>query len=457
MGAALGCLASEAACCFTSATCRCIGKAVSSSTVTRSSYALLFLCNTVIAWVLLSDFFSQELKNITHGYLELKCPEGECYGVLAVQRMCFAMTVFHLVLSGLLVGVQNSKETRAGIQNGWWAPKVFSWIALAVTSFFIPNQFFMFWGHYVALIGAMIFILLQILFLIDFTHTFSESLLVRYEESQSKGWLTVLVSSALSLIIMAIVMMGLMYAYFGGSECGLNRFFITFNLILTFACIMFSLAPQVQQANSQSGLMQPSIIVAYMTYLVLSAVANEPESSCNPMYAHKGTQTLAVVVGTIFTFIAITYSTSSAAVKAKNLMAQDSEEQAPLVSDQPRRRAALLSAVAEGALPSSAINEFDADQERLGQENDEVDGVAYNYSYFHLIFAMAAMYVAMLLTNWNVVTEVASDESSQGVLAEIGKSWAAVWVKVISSWLVVLLYSWTLWAPVWFPDRDWST
>lgn len=32
---------------------------------------------------------------------------------------------------------------------------------------------------------------------------------------------------------------------------------------------------------------------------------------------------------------------------------------------------------------------------------------------------------------------------------------AAVWVKVVTSWVALLLYGWTLLAPVLLPDREW--
>ncbi len=44
----------------------------------------------------------------------------------------------------------------------WWGPKVLMVVGLAVAAFFIPNSFFLgFWG-YVALIGAFVFIIIQV-------------------------------------------------------------------------------------------------------------------------------------------------------------------------------------------------------------------------------------------------------------------------------------------------------
>ena len=59
------------------------------------------------------------------------------------------------------------------------------------------------------------------------------------------------------------------------------------------------------------------------------------------------------------------------------------------------------------------------------------------------------MYLAMLLTNWDTVSKVDSDY-------RVGKSMTAVWVKVVSSWCVLILYLWTLIAPLVVPDRSWE-
>ena len=35
-----------------------------------------------------------------------------------VHRICFALSLFHLILSSTLIGVQDTRDKRAAIQNG---------------------------------------------------------------------------------------------------------------------------------------------------------------------------------------------------------------------------------------------------------------------------------------------------------------------------------------------------
>lgn len=78
---------------------------------------------------------------------------------------------------------------------------------------------------------------------------------------------------------------------------------------------------------------------------------------------------------------------------------------------------------------------------------DEFELVTYNYSFFHLIFALASMYIAMLMTGWGTGAE-------EKDLIDVG--WTSVWVKIIAQWATVALYAWTMTAPLLFPDRDFS-
>jgi hypothetical protein len=81
------------------------------------------------------------------------------------------------------------------------------------------------------------------------------------------------------------------------------------------------------------------------------------------------------------------------------------------------------------------------------------------------------MYVAMLLTDWSVITlpECTCSDSRSSIhrnvvsteqggaeseeIVYIGRSETAMWMRVVSSWVCMLLYMWSLLAPVFMPDR----
>ena len=72
--------------------------------------------------------------------------------------------------------------------------------------------------------------------------------------------------------------------------------------------------------------------------------------------------------------------------------------------------------------------------------------VTYVYSFFHLIFALASMYSAMLLTGW---TNARTDGQE---LIDVG--WSSVWVRIATQWVTAGLFIWSLIAPIIFPDRE---
>jgi len=419
-------------------------------------------------------FMIQLIEKWSYDYIKMDCEEGKCYGVLAVHRLCFALALFHMILSLSLFGVRDTRDKRAAIQNGWWGPKVLLWLVFVIISFFIPNGFFIFWGNYVSLIGATIFVLLGLVLLVDFAHSWSETCLENWENSNNSNlWQWILIGSTASMYVATFAMTGVLYGYFASSGCSLNRFFISFNLALTIIITILSILPVVQEHNPRSGLAQSGMVAVYCTYLVMSAVGNHIHETCNPFRsgAASGTRTSALVLGAALTFIAIAYSTTRAATQSRALVGKkrhgeiqlsDSRE-APeigIVSSQPGRTEtpryqALLAAVEAGAIPASALNEDeDEDEDEISDSrDDERSGTRYNYSWFHIIFVLGAMYVAMLLTDWNVIRAGSSSPSAEGEDFYIGRSETAMWMRIVSSWVCMLLYIWSLLAPVYMPDR----
>lgn len=342
--------------------------------------------------------------------------------------------MFHIILGLLVYGVEDSRHSRAGIQNKGWGLKLLLWLALVVVSFFIPNQFFIVWGNYIALIGGAIFVVFQLILLIDFAHSWSEECLRKIEIEQKDHWKYFLVGSTLFLYLASLVLIILAYVFFSSAGCSLNQFIITTNLVLNILATVLSVHPRIQDANPRSGLAQSSFMIIYSTYLISSALTNEPitpdNSQCNPLSQAAGTRTTTIVMGALFTFFAIVYSTSSAAVQGHSLMTSDStgEGSVPLLGS-------------EAQQSSDDSDDTPADDEKFG--------VHYSYSFYHLVFCLASMYVAMLLTNWNTF------QTQDSTIIVIGRSLASLWVKVASSWVCLLLYVWTLVAPVLIPDREW--
>ena len=102
------------------------------------------------------------------------------------------------------------------------------------------------------------------------------------------------------------------------------------------------------------------------------------------------------------------------------------------------------------SLPASALDESDDEDEATGprdpaDKDDERGSVQYQYSTFHLVFFLATCYTACLLTSWNTMKQRESDDETFII---IGRSMTVVWVKIVSSWVVYLLYAWSLLLPV---------
>ncbi|RHZ27507.1 hypothetical protein DYB37_006970, partial [Aphanomyces astaci] len=64
---------------------------------------------------------------------------------------------------------------------------------------------------------------------------------------------------------------------------------------------------------------------------------------------------------------------------------------------------------------------------------------------FHLIMVVGAMYMAMVLTQW---------DTASGYDLSLHADGAAMWVHITSQWVSIAVYMWTLVAPYLVPDRE---
>ncbi|KAL7915602.1 serine incorporator domain-containing protein [Trichoderma velutinum] len=427
---------------------------------TRIAYALLLLVNSILAWIMLTDWAIEKLQHLALDYVKINCPTGQCYGWLAAHRINFALGLLHLIFAGLLFGVRSSKNPRAAIQNGYWGPKIIAWLALIVMSFLIPDKFFMFWGNYVSFGAAMLFLILGLILLVDLAHSWAEYCLGQIEETDSRFWRIVLVGSTLSMYLASIAMTIVQYIFFAQGSCTMNQTAITVNLILWLIISVVSINPTVQEYNPKAGLAQAAMVAVYCTYLTMSAVSMEPDDkNCNPLVRAQGTRTTSVVIGAIVTMLTVAYTTTRAATQSLGLGGNGNGIQLPeddehdLVTQQPihrreMRAEALRRAVEEGSLPADALlSDDESDDGGNHAHDDERSSTQYNYSMFHIIFFLATAWVSTLLT-------LNFEESAQdGQFAPVGRTYGASWVKIVSAWICHGMYIWTLVAPILLPER----
>ncbi|KAI5868613.1 TMS membrane protein/tumor differentially expressed protein [Durotheca rogersii] len=462
-----GTLMSFAASCCGAATCSMVCSACGkcgNSVATRIAYALLLLVNSILSWIMLTPWAIEKLQHLMLDYVKINCPNGQCYGWLAVHRINFALGLFHLIFVGLLFGVASSKNPRASLQNGFWGPKIIAWLAFIVLSFLIPDPFFQAWGNYAAFVGAMLFLILGLILLVDLAHTWAEYCLERIENSESRVWRVVLIGSTLGMYFASLAMTIVQYIFFARSGCSMNQAAITINLLLWIIISFVSVHPAVQEHNPKAGLAQAAMVAVYCTYLTMSAVSMEPDDRlCNPLIRAQGTRTTSVVIGAIVTMLTVAYTTTRAATQSLGLGNSRggirlSDDEHDLVTQQPSgrremRAEALRRAVEEGSLPADALSDDDDESDGTkGPGDDERSSTQYNYAVFHIIFFLATCWVSTLLTG---TVEGLDDLPEHGGsdFATVGRTYWASWVKIVSAWICYGMYAWTLVAPIVLPDR----
>ncbi|KAL7665762.1 Membrane protein TMS1 [[Candida] zeylanoides] len=470
MGAAISLplmpVTSLASCCGAaacSALCSSVGGTFQSSVMTRVAYAFLLLVNCLMSWVVMSPFVVRKLERLTFGYINDRCGAGDqCMSFASVHRLNLALGTLHLLLALVLAGVRSTSNPRAVIQNGCWRLKLLGWLALVVVNFgFVPDGFFVFYGNHLAVVFSTVFLGIGLILLVDFAHAWAEKCLEKIELEELNGeesasfWKRLLVGGTLAMYGGAAAMTAVMYWFFAGSGCHMNRAAVSVNVVLAVVISLLSVNQTVQESNPHAGLAQTSMVVFYCTYLVMSAVASEPDDRlCNPLVRSRGTRAASVVLGAFFTFLAIAYTTTRAAGNSALFDGDEVEAAAQgYISGQPTSRRemryqAIKQAVDEGSLPESALSQLDLydEDEPARAAGDESTAVKYNYTLFHVIFFLATQYVATLLT-------INVQKDDLGDFAPVGRTYFMSWVKIVSSWVCFALYGWSLLAPVVLPDR----
>uniref|UniRef100_A0A3Q4M975 Serine incorporator 5 n=1 Tax=Neolamprologus brichardi TaxID=32507 RepID=A0A3Q4M975_NEOBR len=446
------CCVQSLACCCGSAACSCCCKCcpkIKQSTGTRIMYALYFLLVTVLCAVMMSPTVEQALKENIPFYAEFcqTVNAGEdcktLVGYAAVYKVCFGMACFFFFFCIFTIRVNNSTGCRAAVHNGFWLLKFIALVACCAGGFFLPNEstFLEVW-RYIGAVGGFCFLLIQLMLLVEFAHRWNANWYsgVKY----NRLWYAALAFVTLVLFsvgVGAVIFMGVFYTH--PEACLLNKIFLGINGSLCLVVSLLAISPFIQKLQPNSGLLQPGVITVYVMYLTFSAFSSKPKE----MVVIDGVNTTVCV----FPFNSGTESDKKIVTGLGTVILFGCVLYSCLTSTTRRSSAALR--VCRNTEPETEVNaqphqEYDEEKTGSGQNvvYDEREGTIYSYAFFHFVFFLGSLYVMMTATNWFHYDDHKIEKLLDG-------SWSVFWIKMASCWVCLILYMWTLVAPIVCPKR----
>ncbi|KAF6137880.1 hypothetical protein GIB67_014009 [Kingdonia uniflora] len=411
---AASCLASCCAACACEA-CRSVVGSISRRSA-RLAYCGLFALSLIVSWILreVAAPLMEKLPWINHFQ---QTPSREWFETDAVLRVSLGNFLFFTIFALIMIGVKNQKDPRDRLHHGGWWVKVVSWCLLVIFTFFLPNGVVSFYET-ISKFGSGMFLLVQVVLLLDFVHGWNDN----WVKKDEQFWYIALFVVSLVCYVATFSFSGLLFHFFSpsGHDCGFNTSLIVITLIFVFLFTIVALHPTVS-----GSLLPASVISFYCMYLCYSGLASEPRDyECNGLHKHsKAVSTGSLTLGLLTTVLSVVYS----AVRAGS--------STTLVSSPSSPRAGTEK-------PLLPVNKMDEEENK----KDEKRPVTYSYAFFHIIFSLASMYSAMLLTGWS------TSVGESGKLVDVG--WPSVWVRIITGWATAALYIWSLVAPILFPERE---
>uniref|UniRef100_T1IV05 Uncharacterized protein n=1 Tax=Strigamia maritima TaxID=126957 RepID=T1IV05_STRMM len=365
------------------------------STSTRLMFTFLLFIGVMIKILILSPTAQAALiENFPdlNGTCVTIDMEADCHHVvsyMAIYRLSMALVTFFFLFAIISYGIENSRNCRAGIHNGFWLVKFILLCALCAGALIIPSTHADSFSVAMVMSGMLFFSI------------FTCGVILMYAEAIHQ------------------------------KNCTLNQIVVGVNLSLCLLSAFISVSPYAEKytGDARGGLLQSSIISCYILYLSWSAflnkssnftltnVAIQKDNLYN--YCSVGYNDIFTYVGIAMVFLILIYSSTRITRRKEILSATGQHTFSQCQTCCP-------------VLPNLQSEENDGGQRIV---RNELQHVVYSYTSWHVLLCLAVMYFTVQLTNW---------VRPEAILENDDKQHITVWMKIISSWLCLTVYFWLL-------------
>jgi len=410
----------------------CAACGTPSKLFSRVAYVFIHvLCLAVSLFIL---FFGSQY--ITYASWFVDCPDGselsKCMAISAIYRMSFCLAVFHFLMFLLCLC---GGPMISALNEGIWLVKIAFIALLALLTFFLPGQFFVYYAYF-SVWASFIFLVYEMILLIDLAYVWNQNW-VDYYDSSAGGtqccWMIIIITSTFVVFGGACTVFFYLYSYFREQQ---EIIIISVTVIAGVIYFGISMSPLVERGS----LLTNSFILLFSSLLCASAILSD-------YYENTNTKYLQIGLGLFFTFLVLFYAGGT----TKTPPAQEVQISGRRALGQP-----VVSAI------SGTVMETDPKYQEQIRNSRDLQGVNnedlaieaevnLNTAIFHLLLTFASIYYAVVLTNWGTLYGEAIGQSSG-----VAPTWVPKTVKLSALGAVTLLYIWSLIAPRICPDRDFS-
>lgn len=427
------------------------------ASVAKLGYVLLLGITSVIALALLDE--DGDCENFFGTGIDFVCGgKGMVYRLSLALVLCFSVMLF-----GTTYGPTFTGEARwgpllgEGFHRGWWGLKIILYIAASVGCLFIKDEDFDQDTYAeVCRIVSAIFLLCQVVTLIDFAYQWNEDWVYRAfeggDEPVNAGWMYGVIGFAVVLYGLSIAGLVLLFVLYSGCTNGILFSVITLASVVSFTVI--TLFRDRLIGDEYQGAVLPAAVVAfYVTFQAWSAIDSSPDPECRSEVGARDSVTIAI--STLFATVSLMWVSYTISKRAGNLLKGKSNDSLENEADAALYRVqgddGQTTTVAEengttGKAPRALANDT---------SDSELDTGDRAYI-FHFFMITASMYMAMVLTNWGTRgnDDLSLDENGDVINEGSSVGTLNMWVKIVAQWLAILLFVWTLVAPKVLGDRE---